>query len=65
MRSVIFDPVKVKKKMQGLWGARESAQNGDCRTRSVQSMPLGNGSCLAQNRTSIRSLGPRWAVTED
>src|SRR5271166_1013584 len=51
MRNVIFDPVFVKRKQGSSGGARESAQNSVCRTHSVQSMPLGNGSCLAQNRT--------------
>jgi hypothetical protein len=65
MTNAIFDPVFVKSKQGSSGGARESAQNSACRTHSVHSMPLGNGSCLAQNRTSIRSLGLQRAVTED
>jgi hypothetical protein len=32
---------------------------------STQNMPLGIGSCTRQNQTSICSLGPWRAVTED
>src|SRR5271157_1606144 len=59
MRNVIFDPVFVKRKQWSFRGARESAQNSDCRTRSAHSMPLGNGSCLAQNGHPFAVSGSR------
>ena len=60
MRNVIFDPVFVKSKQWSSRGARESAQNSACRTHSVHSMPLGNGSCLEDGmRRSIPDHGSR------
>ena len=45
--------------------ASEERAKRICQNLQLARVPRGNGSCLSQNRTSIRSLGSRRTVTDD